>query len=139
MSEELIESSLAKQVAILVLSQDSERTIATKLKLTHPQVKAIKKSEEYEAAIKELAEEQTRTLLYQWKKRLEAADSHAWAAFMHNLKDKKSMEAVKEYLNMIGFRAKQEDKATDGPAINLIMPGAPTEKIVTIVQEGEKK
>lgn len=134
---DVVETNQAKQVAILVLSRKSERDIAKELNLTHKQVYRIKKSEEFEKALKELAEEQTGILLYRWKKRLESAEGAAWEAFMFNLKDKKNMEAVKEYLNMIGFKAKEE-KANDGPVVQLIMPSAVPEPTTIVVPKDEE-
>lgn len=128
--QQLVTEAELQQVAALVLTGANDETIARELGVPSQRIQWIKKKEGFYDALKELTGRRLDIILNRWKKNLEGAEKHAWDAFIYNLKDKKSMEAVKMFVEQIGFKAEHAGEGGSG-TINLIMPGTPSaEKVV---------
>lgn len=117
-----LEGSHAQQVAILTLQGDTEQSIADQLNLSKKQVQGLKKKEEYWAALKEETETICKALRARFQKKLEGAETPAWDTFMYHLKDKKTLDAVRMYVELIGFKAKETEAGDGAPAITIVYP-----------------
>jgi hypothetical protein len=127
-----LEGSLTKQVAILTLQRDTEQAISDQLGITVNKVKALKRTDEFWNEMREEAEATCKVLRARFQKKLEHAEHHAWENFLYHLKEKRTLEAVKIYIEMIGLKAKESGE-NDTPAVTIMMPGAqPAPKDVVV-------
>lgn len=124
---EVLKDGQRAQIAVLVLMNESEASIASKLGIHSNTVNRIKHEPEFIALLEDMTKKKVNQLLHKWMNKLETLESHAWSAFLHNLKDKKNLEAVKLFMDMIGFSKKHEGQTQDGKIV-IIMPDAKQEK-----------
>lgn len=126
-ADEAIRDGQRQQVAVLILMGDTEAQIAEKMNVSKNTVGRIKAEPEFVATLEDMTKKKVGLLLHKWMDKLETVEKHAWNAFLFQLKDKKSLDAVKMFMEMIGFSKKQEGKTEDGKIV-IIMPDAKPEK-----------
>jgi len=135
-----VELSGARQqvMAAMLLNGDTQRQIATAMKLSVQRVSQIVNSESFIQILKETTDRKVSKLLYRWRERLEAAEPAAWKAFMYNLEHRKDLNAVRLYLEQLGFNNKPE-KAEHPTGLTIVFPGdaKPPEKVIEVKDENK--
>lgn len=135
--QKLVTEAELKFVAAHMLNGLTDTEIAKEMSSTPQRVQYVKKKEAFFDALKQLTDKKLEIIVNKWKSDCEAAAPLAWKTFIFNLEKKQSLEAVKLFVEMIGFKSSQNQEAGPG-TINIIMPGTPTaEKTVEDIKEGE--
>ena len=125
----VIADAVRKQVAVLALAGKSRPFISKKLNITRYMVDKIYRDEEFKRVVKEIGDATTEVAKQAVRSQVSELVKDAFESLKHLLQEKKSVEAIKVFLRIVGLEDKEVNKG--GGDINLILPTTKVEKPVT--------
>jgi hypothetical protein len=120
---EVVEESLTQQVAALAFQNIPEYKIAEELKITRYRCRKILASKEFKDIVREIGEDAVVLAKNYIKDKVAKLSPEIYETIRINLVEKRSMEAVKVALKVVGFEQEEEVKQA-ATMMQIILPGA---------------